>query len=90
MKICSSCIYDERIAGISFNSDGVCNYCIQTDELNKQYQPGTAEAEAKLFEIFNKIKKEGAGKKYDCIIGISGGTDSSYMLCKAIEWGLGH
>jgi len=88
MKICSRCIYDDRIAGISFNEDGVCNYCIQTDELNKQYQPGTKEAEARLFEIFDKIKKEGAGKKYDCIIGISGGTDSSYMLCKAIEWGL--
>lgn len=88
MKICSRCIYDERIAGISFNNEGVCNYCIQTDELNKQYQPGTKEAEARLFEIFDKIKKEGAGKKYDCIIGISGGTDSSYMLCKAIEWGL--
>ncbi len=88
MKICTRCIYDDRIKGISFNENGVCNYCIQTDELDKQYQPGTAQAQTKLFEIFDKIKKEGIGKKYDCIIGVSGGTDSSYMLCKAIEWGL--
>ena len=88
MRICSRCIYNERIKGISFDSNGVCNYCIQTDELNKIYQPGTPEAEKKLFEIFAKIKKDGIGKKYDCIIGLSGGTDSSYLLCKAVEWGL--
>ena len=88
MKICTKCIYDERIKGISFNADGVCNFCIQSEALDKQYQPGTQQGEAKLFDLFEKIKAEGKNKQYDCIVGVSGGTDSSYLLCKAIEWGL--
>ncbi|MBC7510372.1 MAG: N-acetyl sugar amidotransferase [Ferruginibacter sp.] len=88
MKICTKCIYDDRIKGISFNSEGVCNFCIQVKQLDDQYQPGTPEGEAKLFELFEKIKTEGKNKKYDCIVGVSGGTDSSYLLCKAIKWGL--
>ncbi len=39
-------------------------------------------------EIIRQIKADGKGKKYDCVIGVSGGTDSSYMLVKAMEWGL--
>jgi len=41
-----------------------------------------------LHEIIDKIKGEGKNKKYDCVIGVSGGTDSSYLLLKAKEWGL--
>ncbi|KAA9327405.1 N-acetyl sugar amidotransferase [Adhaeribacter soli] len=88
MKICSKCIYDETIPNIEFDKDGVCSYCRQVEMLNAQYQPGTAKGEEALKSIIAKIKAEGKGKKYDCILGVSGGTDSSYLLCKAVEWGL--
>ncbi|GAA4321341.1 N-acetyl sugar amidotransferase [Flaviaesturariibacter amylovorans] len=88
MKICSRCIYDERVARISFDEQGVCNYCKMSDGLKEQYKTGTPEGEAALMAYIRKIKAEGKGKKYDCVIGLSGGTDSSYMLAKAVEWGL--
>lgn len=88
MKICSRCIYDDRIPNISFNNEGVCNYCLQVEELNKTYQPGRPEGLSMLNDLIERIKRDGKDKKYDCIVGVSGGTDSSYLLCKAKEWGL--
>jgi N-acetyl sugar amidotransferase len=87
-KICTRCIYDERTPAISFDEAGVCNYCKMIDGLMEQYKTGTPEGEKMLMEIIDQIKTDGKGKPYDCIIGVSGGTDSSYMLVKAIEWGL--
>lgn len=88
LKTCSNCIYDERTAAIQFNEEGICNYCNMINSLKEQYQTGMPEGEKALHQIIDKIKKEGKGKKYDCVIGVSGGTDSSYMVVKAVEWGL--
>lgn len=88
LKICSRCIYDERVAGISFDEDGVCNYCHQIDDLKCQFGTGSLKGEEKLKEIIEEIKASGKGKKYDCVVGVSGGTDSSFMLYLAIKWGL--
>lgn len=88
LKICSRCIYDERVASISFDEDGVCNYCIQVENLAKEYQTGKELGAKKLDNIIKKIKKSGKNKKYDCIIGVSGGTDSSYMCYLLKKWGL--
>jgi N-acetyl sugar amidotransferase len=88
LQICSRCIYDSSIPNISFDQNGVCNYCLQVEKLDSQYKPGK-EGLTALEAIIEKIKKEGQGKKYDCIVGVSGGTDSSFLLCKAVkEWGL--
>jgi N-acetyl sugar amidotransferase len=88
IKRCSRCIYDERVAYIAFDENGVCNYCHQLEKLKKEYGTGTKEGEAKFAKIVEQIKKDGKGKKYDCIIGVSGGTDSSYMLYLTKKWGL--
>jgi N-acetyl sugar amidotransferase len=88
LKICSRCIYDENTPGIKFNERGVCNYCEITDQLLEEYKTGTPEGEQKLLDIVEVIKQEGKGKKYDCVVGVSGGTDSSYMLVLAKELGL--
>ncbi|MCL2146392.1 MAG: N-acetyl sugar amidotransferase [Synergistaceae bacterium] len=88
IKICSRCIYDERVDGISFDSDGVCNYCHQVDMLKEQYGTGQHKGELLFSEIVEQIKKDGKNKPYDCIVGVSGGTDSSYMLYLAKERGL--
>lgn len=88
MPICSRCIYDARTPGISFDEQEVCNYCRQVDELEAKFGTGKLKGQRALSEIISQIKKDGQGKKYDCVIGVSGGTDSSFLLFKAIEWGL--
>ncbi len=88
LTVCSRCIYDERVDGIFFDMDGICNFCHQVDTLIAEYRTGTVEGESRLETILNQIKLKGKGKKYDCIIGVSGGTDSSYMLFLAKKWGL--
>jgi len=88
LKVCSKCIYDERVASITFDEEGVCNYCHQLEALKEEYGTGMERGEAKFLEIVEDIKKAGKGKKYDCIVGVSGGTDSSYMLYLAKKHGL--
>ena len=88
-KICSRCIYDESVPNISFDENGVCNYCKMIDGLQEQYKTATPEGEKQFLKIVEEIKKAGKGKQYDCIVGVSGGTDSSYMLHMAVKhWGL--
>ncbi|MCD6062163.1 MAG: pseudaminic acid biosynthesis protein putative PseA [Flavipsychrobacter sp.] len=88
MRICSRCIYDETVSGVSFDAAGLCNYCKMIDNLSAQYKTATAEGEQTWLQIVAEIKRAGKDKKYDCIVGVSGGTDSSYMIAKAIDWGL--
>ena len=87
-KICSRCIYDSRVPLIEFDENGVCSFCKQTDELIIQYGIEDGSGEKKLKNIIEEIKKDGKGKPYDCVLGVSGGVDSSYMLHLAIQWGL--
>lgn len=87
-KFCTRCMYDEYVPKISFDEQGVCNYCKMIDEVDAVYKAGTPEAEAEFESIVAKIKADGQGKKYDVVIGVSGGTDSSYMVYKAVQMGL--
>lgn len=79
MKACTRCLYDETTPSIFFDEQGVCNYCHQYDDLTRQYPLGEV-GQQRFQKIVDKIKKEGAHKKYDCVVGVSGGTDSSYMV----------
>jgi len=88
LKVCTRCIYDERVASIFFDDEGVCNYCRQIDKLKAEYGTGAPEGKRKLDKIITQIKYHGRGKPYDCIIGVSGGTDSSYLVYLAKTWGL--
>jgi N-acetyl sugar amidotransferase len=86
--ICSRCIYDSDTPSIVFDNNGVCNYCKMIDDLKIKYGTGTPSGEAKLARIFEQIKKDGRNKRYDCVVGVSGGTDSSFMVAKAVKYGL--
>lgn len=87
--ICSKCIYDDRVPGITFDEQGVCNYCHMVDQLKDEYKTGQPEGESNFLKIVEQIKADGKGKPYDCIIGVSGGTDSSFLIYKATtDWGL--
>jgi N-acetyl sugar amidotransferase len=87
MKRCARCLYDETLPNITFDENGVCNYCHISDQLNKEYPTGE-EGKRRLNVIANQIKKEGRRKRYDVVVGVSGGCDSSYMLYLAKQLGL--
>ncbi len=87
-RVCSRCIYDDSVHGISFSESGVCSYCELVEQLARQYGTGTEIGEARFANIVERIRHAGRGKRYDVAIGVSGGTDSSYMLWLAKEYGL--
>lgn len=76
-QICTKCVMDTSDLEIAFDSDGICNHCRQVDIQKSIYwQPNNPKLLEKKLE---EIRKNGQGKKYDCIIGLSGGVDSSYL-----------
>lgn len=84
---CSRCIMDSKVPGIVFDEKGECVYCKIHDALDRAYPTGK-EGEKILEGIFEKIKAVGTGKSYDCIVGTSGGTDSTYLLYLTKKIGL--
>ena len=86
--ICTRCIFDKTIPNITFDAEGVCNYCAQIDELADRF-PNDERGATQLQEIVDRIKQAGKGKKYDAIIGVSGGCDSSYLMhLMTVKYGL--
>ena len=84
-KICSNCIMDTSDSKISFDEDGVCDHCIDFKANVEPNWDTGIKGRADLEQIVKKIKKEGEGKDFDCIFGMSGGVDSSYLLHLAVE-----
>lgn len=78
-QICTRCIYDTNIPHISFDLNGVCNYCHDYDQMQVEYPIGK-EGHKVLEAYVEQMKKDGKEKPYDVVIGVSGGCDSSYML----------
>ncbi|MBH1942056.1 N-acetyl sugar amidotransferase [Mobilitalea sibirica] len=87
-QICNRCIMDTTDPDIVFDQNGICNHCNQYDINVKVYGYHKDTSEDKLREIVNKIKKEERNKEYDCILGISGGVDSSYLAYLSHQLGL--
>lgn len=88
VKVCLNCIYDEDVDQITFDEFQKCNYCYQTERLKDEYGTGRKKGEILIKQIFDDIKKAGEGKKYDCVVGVSGGTDSSYLIYLTKKVGL--
>lgn len=89
-QMCSKCVMDNiSDPYISFDEKGQCNYCkAALQRMPVTYFPNL-EGKRKLNDLVVKLKKEGKGKKYDCLMGISGGLDSAYLAyLGAIKWGL--
>jgi N-acetyl sugar amidotransferase len=88
MQTCVRCIYDERVPRIVFDENGVCNFCKMSDSLREQYKTGTKEGTETFERMVEEIKMAGKGKKYDCVVGVSGGVDSSFMVHYCVQLGL--
>jgi N-acetyl sugar amidotransferase len=83
---CTRCIMDTTDPTISFDANGVCNHCLQVDRWKLKWNPeGDSVA---LEQLMETIKKDGSGKEYDMIMGLSGGVDSSYVAKLAKDFGL--
>jgi len=79
-QICKRCVMDTTDPQIAFDEQGYCNHCTNAiKKLNEIYFIDPETKRKKLNEIVNKIKEDGKKKKYDCVIGLSGGVDSSYL-----------
>lgn len=87
MQVCTKCVMDTTDPEIIFDNNGVCNYCNYLENILPLYTFSEEQAEINLKSITDKIKKDSSGT-YDCIIGLSGGVDSSYVAYLANKSGL--
>lgn len=81
---CTNCVMDTTDSKITFDEKGVCDFC---NDFYTNIKPSWSPVEnnPELLKIAEKIKSDGKNKKYDCIIGMSGGVDSSYLCYVAKE-----
>ena len=75
LNSCIRCGFDTTISSISFDENGMCNFCKSHDLLLEYYPRDEKILEKRQNEIIKKIKYSGRKGKYDCIVGVSGGTD---------------
>ena len=82
-RSCIRCGFDTEIPSISFDQNGKCNFCRSHDLLLEIYPRDESRLLKKRKNLISNIINSGKGKKYDCIVGVSGGTDSVYTLFMA-------
>lgn len=87
-KVCVRCLMDDTASSVTFDEKGVCNYCHKHDHLLQFYPQEESLRRQRFEELIARIKNSAKNKRYDCIVGISGGTDSTYTLLTAVRAGL--
>ncbi len=84
-RICMRCVMDTSDPDIEFDSAGRCNHCIAAEaEIARDWKRGP-EGVTELRAVADQIRREGEGRDYDCILGLSGGIDSSYLMHVAVR-----
>lgn len=86
-QICSRCVMDTSDPWITFDTEGRCSHCtdflgVRAKLINRSADPTEIE------KLFATVKSAGRGVKYDCVVGMSGGVDSSYVAVLAAQHGL--
>jgi N-acetyl sugar amidotransferase len=84
---CIQCVMDTTDSEIKFDAEGLCNYCLEAKPLISQYKFTPEQEKNNLDRLKNLILKDKKGK-YDCVVGLSGGVDSSYVADVAKKMGL--
>lgn len=85
---CIRCVMDTTDPGITFDREGCCCHCTEFTEKRARYGYRGRESDEELDSLVDEMKRAGRGKAYDCIIGVSGGADSSYLAYIAKQKGL--
>lgn len=88
LRVCTRCIMDTTDPDITFDEAGVCNHCAHYDEMAGRLMRTGEAGERELADLVRRIREEGAGKRYDCVVGVSGGVDSTYVAYQAKRLGL--
>lgn len=86
-KVCTRCVMDTTAPFISFDDQGVCSFCTEYISSSATIFRPEEERLARLKKLLHDIKRQKTGK-YDCIIGLSGGADSTYVAYLAKQHGL--
>ena len=88
-QVCTHCVMDTTDSNLTFDENGVCDRCREYEQHILPWWNHGKGHEVELKAILEQVRISGKGKKYDCILGLSGGLDSCYMLHLAVkEWGL--
>lgn len=82
---CTRCVMDTTDSKITFDENGVCDHCRNFDKNIKPYWNPNENKMDELLKLADKIRRTGTGKDYDCILGLSGGADNSYLAYIAKE-----
>lgn len=86
--ICQRCVMDDSDIDIQFDENGVCNHCRSYDNFVQSFRLSEKLKNKDLEKTFARIKDKGRTGEYDCIMGMSGGVDSSYVAFLAKKFGL--
>ncbi|WP_345970033.1 N-acetyl sugar amidotransferase [Sulfurimonas sp. HSL1-6] len=78
-QICSQCVMDTTDPDITFDEQGVCNHCRHVENVIRKSWFPNPEGKRRLDQIVARIIEDGKSGEYDCVIGLSGGVDSSYL-----------
>lgn len=87
-QICTRCIMDTTDPDITFDEKGFCNHCRKYEKKVKNNLFLDEEGQGKLQQLLDVIKENGKNKDYDCVVGVSGGVDSTFMVYTVIKFGL--
>lgn len=82
---CTRCVMDTTDSKITFDKNGVCDHCRNFDKNIAPYWKANEDRTEELSSLAAKIRKSGKNREYDCILGLSGGADSSYLAYIAKE-----
>lgn len=88
-QICTNCVMDTTDSKIIFDEHGICDHCLDFENNIKPNWHTDERGHTELIKIIDRIKLDGKNRDFDCIIGMSGGADCSYLLHIAVkEYGL--
>lgn len=88
MQVCSSCVLDASVPTTVFDAGGKCSWCHFFESRARRSPREPSDREAAFARVLAQIKEAGRGRQYDCVIGVSGGIDSSYAAMVAKRHGL--
>lgn len=88
MSICTRCVMDSSDPDITFDDRGVCVHCHRYDQQVRNLVVTGEAGQLRVAERVRQIKADGASAPYDCIIGVSGGVDSTYVAWQVKQLGL--
>lgn len=83
-QVCSRCVMDTSASDIRFGHDGACSFCSDFISAARWKTPD----DSGLRLLVERVRAAGVGRQYDCVVGVSGGVDSSWVLHKVVELGL--